>query len=107
MEVTPAIAQGENRKNQQNHRSPTLTKSFRGQRNWEPLQRSPESAGVCSPEAVHLLSAMTSWPVSRSSPASINARIVHEVEVLAQGFRYRSQVHKTLSAVAKIITGTN
>ena len=31
----------------------------------------------------------------------------HEVEVMAQGFRYHGQVHKSLSSIAKIITGTN
>jgi hypothetical protein len=32
---------------------------------------------------------------------------VHEVEVLSQGFRFRNQIHKSLSSIAKIITGTN
>ncbi len=33
--------------------------------------------------------------------------VVHEVEVLAQGFRFRGRVHHSLSSIAKIITGTN
>jgi hypothetical protein len=33
--------------------------------------------------------------------------VVHEVEILAQGFRFRGRLHSSLSAIAKIITGTN
>jgi hypothetical protein len=32
---------------------------------------------------------------------------VHEVECLPNGFRFRNRIHKSLSAIAKIITGTN
>jgi len=32
---------------------------------------------------------------------------VHEVEVLAQGFRFRGKVHGSLSSIARVITGTN
>ena len=33
--------------------------------------------------------------------------VVHEVEVLAQGFRFRGRIQHSLSSIAKIITGTN
>ena len=32
---------------------------------------------------------------------------VHEVECLPQGFKFRNHIHKSLSAIARIITGTN
>ena len=33
--------------------------------------------------------------------------VIHEVEILAQGFRHRGHLHRSLSAIAKRITGTN
>ncbi len=33
--------------------------------------------------------------------------VIHEVEILAQGFRFQDRIHRSLSSIAKTITGTN
>lgn len=33
--------------------------------------------------------------------------VIHEIEILPQGFRHRGQIHRSLSSIAKTITGTN
>lgn len=72
--------------------------------------------GGLSPRSVRALKAAarsTAGGTSSSRPPAVGARLVrewngtlHEVEVLADGYLWQGERHRSLSAIARAITGT-